>query len=412
MRTVVLTILVGWTTLTAQEILSDRIVGMRMSGTTKAEIPVAGMGGDPITVEFDLKGEVPENVRLRVIHCDRDWKPTGTSFINNETANRARVPILYEFAPAGVRGYRFQYRFKLPGIAGIDQFAQSGNYLFELLDEEWSQVLARGRFYVVENLVRPVMKIANRQLASGVHPWNKVHRVEVGVVIPDADADGERRLLVPYLTRVDIIKNRQLYHPWRIDAGVFSSTTFVEGIGTSRLKFVIENVQPGSEYRRIDLRNVTDYPEGVQLRPRSGADVSRYLQSAPRDNNGVSLLTTGSRFAEYVPFQFELILDPPPGDSVMVVGDFNGWRPSAGYRLRYDEGTNRFRTLVLLKRGLHDYQYTLGNHDWVSLEGNDWRTVNVYSAFVYYLEPRYGGFDRIVGFVQGTGPGGSGPTSP
>ncbi|OGU18757.1 MAG: hypothetical protein A2059_01550 [Ignavibacteria bacterium GWA2_55_25] len=405
---IVLAMMLGWGSLSGQEFFSERIMGLRLIGATEAKIPVAEMDGRPITVEFDVNEEMPANYRVRVLHCDRDWKLTGTTFVNNETANRAKVPIAYELAPAGAQGYRFLYRFKLPGIAGIDRFAQSGNYLLEVLDEEWSRVLARGRFFVVERTVRPVLKITNRQLPSEIHPWNKVHRVEVGIVIPENRGEGEPPLLAPLLTRVDLIKNRQLYHPWRVDANEFSSTTFVEGFGTPKLKFIIENVQPGNEYRRIDLRSVNEYPEGMQLRPRNGADVSRTLQSAPKDNNGVAVLTTGSRYAGYVPFQFELILDPPGSDSVIVVGDFNGWRPSGDYRLRYDEETRRYKATVRLRRGFHDYQYTVGNDDWVSIEGNDWRTVGVYSAFVYYHDPRYGGFDRIVGFTQGMSSGGDG----
>jgi hypothetical protein len=37
--------------------------------------------------------------------------------------------------------------------------------------------------------------------------------------------------------------------------------------------------------------------------------------------------------------------------------------------------------------------------------------VNVYTAFIYYRDSRYGGFDRIIGYSQRLSPGGNEPTS-
>ncbi|MFQ5797892.1 MAG: hypothetical protein ACE5H0_04260, partial [Bacteroidota bacterium] len=68
-----------------------------------------------------------------------------------------------------------------------------------------------------------------------------------------------------------------------------------------------------------------------------------------------------------------------------------------------------------LRRGIYDYYYILGwwdpgaksviGQDWFTLEGNDWRTVRDYYVLVYYDDPRYGGFDRIIGIGKGTSPG-------
>jgi hypothetical protein len=32
----------------------------------------------------------------------------------------------------------------------------------------------------------------------------------------------------------------------------------------------------------------------------------------------------------------------------------------------------------------------------MALEGNDWRTVSVYTAMLYYHDTQYGGYDRII----------------
>jgi len=397
--------------LAAQEIVSLRIKGLRVNGSADARFPIAGLQSRPITIEFDIDETEPPDFRLRLLHCDRDWNVTATSFINDEMRNRTRSPIPFEPAPPGVQQYRFHYTIKLPGFPGIERFPQSGNYVFEIYDEDEKRVLAQGRFFAVEETLVPAMKVSNRSLPSEVNPYNQVNKIEVDCVIPKADSIRGEVLYPLFLTRVDIYRNRQVYNPWRIDASVPNAHAFVDGFGTSKLKFIVNNVTPGNDYRRMDLRNVDEYPIGTTLRPRLGADVSRFLQKPAGDQNGTSTLTTGSRYADYVPFQFELIAESRPYDSVFVVGDFNGWRPSRESLMAYHDQTQRYLSSVSLRRGAYDYQYVVGANDWISLEGNDWRTVNVYTAFVYYRDNRYGGFDRILGRVQRLSPGGSQATS-
>lgn len=397
--------------LSAQDILSERILGLRISGSVQAGLPVAGVQSRPVTLEFDVNENEPPDLRLRVLHCDRDWNVTKNAFLNNEMQNKSKGPLPYERAPDGVRQYRYHYRVLVPGIAGIERFEKSGNYLYEILDEQGKSVLARGRMFVVENTLPLSVKIGNRSLPSATNPFNQVNRIEVGFSLPRSeDLNGE--VLFPlFLKVVDIYRNRQLYNPWRIDAGLRNSNTFVDGFGTSNMKFVVDNVTPGNSYRRIDIGDVTEYPENRLLRSSRGADVSRFQQPPRTDRSGLSVLTSGSRFSDYVPFRFELAMETRQYDEVYVVGDFNGWKPRPEYLMRYDDSTNRYIVDVSIRRGQYDYQYVVGKDDWISLEGNDWRTKNVYSAFVYYHDDRLGGYDRILGFMQRVSAGGQEPTA-
>ena len=397
--------------LSAQEISSSRIKGLRVNGSADARLPIAGLQSRPITIEFDVDETTPPDFRVRIYHCDRNWNVTLTSFVNDDIRNRTRSPIPFEPAHAGVQQYRFHYSIKLPGFPGIERFPQSGNYVFHIYDEAEKEVLARGRFFVVEEALVPTMKLNNRSLPSETNPYNQVNKIEVGFVIPKADSSRSEVLYPLFFTCMDIYRNRQLYNPWRIDVNDQNPNTFVDGFGTPKMKFVVDNVTPGNEYRRVDLRNIDEYPVGTQLRPRLGADVSRFLQKPSGDNHGTSTLTTGNRYADYVPFQFELVLGSRPYDSVFVVGEFNGWRPAAECLMGYSDETQRYTWTTQLRRGEYDYQYVVGSSDWISLEGNDWRTRNVYTAFIYYRDSRFGGFDRIVGYLQRLSPGGSQTTS-
>lgn len=409
-RALLWTLLVGQT-LAAQEVLSDRIKGLRVYGSGDGGFPVAYLQSHPITIEFDVNETDPPDLRVRVLHCDRDWNVTQTSFINDEMQNRSKAPLHFDPAPGGVQLYRFHYTVRIPGITGLDRLQQSGNYVFEILDEEGKSLLARGRFFVVETILTPSMKISNRSLPSEINPYNQVNKIEVGFVIPKPAADDAETFYPINFKLVNIYKNRQLDDSWHIESDARSPNTFVDGYGTTKMKFVVDNVTPGNDYRRLDVRNVTDYPAGQQLRARQGADVSRFLQRPRGDNHGISTLTVGSQYADYVTFRFELSMETRQYDSVFVVGDFNGWKPSTSCVMTYDDDSRRYFWSTSLRRGVYDYQYVVGPNDWNALEGNDWRAVNMYTALVYYHDDRYGGFDRIIGFIQRLSPGGNEPTS-
>ena len=62
--------------------------------------------------------------------------------------------------------------------------------------------------------------------------------------------------------------------------------------------------------------------------------------------------------------------------------------------------SGRYVRQVSMRRGAYDYQYTVGRYDWITLEGNDWRTSNNYTAIIYYHDYRFGGFDRILGSAR------------
>ena len=389
-----------------QEILSERIKGLRVNGSTEAKLPVAGLASRPIIIEFDVNENEPPDLRIKVRHCDRDWVVTKTSFINDDIQNRSKSPLRYEPAPAGVGGYRFHYRTQLPGIAGIERFGQSGNYIFELWDEDYRNLLARGKFFVVEKVIGPSLKITNRSLPSEINPLNQVNKIEVAFTIPEPDSDRVATLFPNSLSVVEIYQDRRLYSPWRIDVDDRNPNTFVDGYGTSRLRFIADNILPGNSYRQHDLRSSGDYPPGRIHRSKIGADVSRYLQKPGRDGFGTSSLIETSRYADYMNFQFELVVEQAMRESVFVVGDFSGWKTTPAYAMTFNVESGRYALVTSIRRGIYDYQYVVGSNDWVRIEGNDWRSVNVYTAFVYYRDQRFGGFDRLVGYAQGMSGGG------
>jgi hypothetical protein len=297
-----------------------------------------------------------------------------------------------------VRHYRYQVRTRIPDERLFEGFSFSGNYRVELWEEEGNVPLASRRFFVVENVVRPRIRVSNRQLPSEGHPLNQVHRIDVAFKVPDQDSVTSQAFYPQEVRRVDVYRNLEHATRRSVDIDDDDPWTFVEGFGTRNLVFRVENVLPGNEYRRIDLRSVDQYPEGIVLSARGGADVSRFLARGSADRDGGFQLVQGNRYADYVPFRFELLWDGEPLETLHVTGSFADWEllPS----LKMTREGERYSAVVSMRRGIHDYQYVAGGRDWISLEGNDWRTTNNYSVFVYYRETRTGGYDRIIGHAR------------
>ncbi|MEX2117441.1 MAG: type IX secretion system plug protein domain-containing protein [Bacteroidota bacterium] len=381
---------------------SPVLKGLRLFGQSRADLPITLLREEPMTIEFDVQADKPPRLELRFYHCDREWNTTPTSFVNDEFLNKTRLEIPFEASPVGVKGYAYQYSFRIPGHPLFDGFLFSGNYRLEIWDAELQEELASARFFVAEQLLQPEIKVINRRDPATSAPRNQVHLVRVAFAVPPPDSAATMPYFSHDFTAVDVYKNRELTRPWRVSVDDDDPNTFVEGLATQFLEFRIENIVPGNEYRTIDLESVNQYPQHMELRPRGGADLSRFPWRRASDKDGSSSIVRGNRYAEYLDFQFELLWDVV-SDSVFVVGDFNGWDPRKGGPMELQDGRYTWKTSV--GRGRYDYQYVVGS-DWIALEGNDWRTINRYTALIYYRDPRFGGFDRIVGVARTRSSGG------
>lgn len=259
---------------------------------------------------------------------------------------------------------------------------------------------------VVEPLAEVSMGVTNDYLTEASFPYYMIHKVAVSVNISET-------LYREYVTTADVYQNWRFYDPYRIDVNDRDPYTFVEGINSLKKKFIISNVFPGNEYRRLDLSNITFYPRSQLVKLVQGNDLSRYLHQGDPDMDGGGIVNqfTGLE-SDYLEVMFRLDLPTRLNRDIFVVGAFNGWHPTLDDRLRYDDTLQLYYGYKWIRRGIYDYQYVTGmwdsehgraiDQDWLELEGNDWRTEDIYSAVIYYNDPRFGGFDRIIGFARGS----------
>ncbi|MBM2839528.1 MAG: hypothetical protein HW412_56 [Bacteroidetes bacterium] len=370
----------------------------------------ADPGVQYITIQFDVQAKEPPAIKIRFLHCNRDWEPDNNLFVQDETHNTSFI-LNYRPSPNGVEFYSYRYRNRFPDKNGIVRFNYSGNRIFRLMDKQEKNVYGEGRFFVVDDVSRVGVSVMNDYLTSASPPLNQIHKVKVDVRLPN-EIDGF------FYSTVDIYQNRRFFNPYRVDVNDRDPYTTVEGFNFGYRLFTALNILSGNEYRTLNIGNVTQYPHKSLVHLVEGVDQPRMYWRTGPDRNGTALLRGFSGIAsDYLNVLFRLDLSATNIRSagVYVVGPFNQWNPADEDKLVYDDAERCYVVKKLLRRGIYDYQYVTGiqdetahkivNQNWVALEGNDWRTTNTYHAIVYYNDPRFGGFDLIAGFGIGNSSG-------
>ncbi len=392
------------------------ILGLRTYGVDDEYRPPIIVKGEFITIEFDVTTSLPPNLRIIFKHASKDWRVDENLFVNDPIKIRTDY-LAYSVAPNGVYHYTYRYKNSFPNNRNLVEFTYSGNYIFRIIDRDANdEALAEGRFIVVEELVSTSMAITNKYLHESSAPMNQVNVITVNVSAPaEYRADDPNSIYHSDVKTVDIIQNWRLIQPFRIDLDDRNPDTFVDDFMKPAKIFLIRNVLTGNEYRRLDLSNTTKYPNNQLAVSIEGADLSRFQWQAKPDANGASKLKpfTGAN-SDYLEVEMRLRLASRPYRKIFVVGGFNNWEVLPEYEMMIDTTNQLYTFHHWVRRGVYDYQYVLGEEEngkvvdqnWYVLEGNDWRTVNRYTALVYYYDRRFGGFDRIVGIVRGRSPGG------
>lgn len=390
-----------------------QIFGLRIyANDDEYQPPIILKEGGFVTIEFDVNTPTAPNLQILFRHVSRDWKQESNSMINNELRLRSRQ-LSFLPSPNGVQHYTFRYKNSFPNERNGVQFEHSGNYIFRVVDESnGDQILAEGKFVVGERIVTSSMQIKNTYYPGGGSPLNQRLTISVGVNASGMEytASNFSTLFHPLIKHVDIIQNWKLMEPYSIDLDDNDPDTFVDDFTKPEKKFWTRSVMPGNEYRRLDISSVDFYPNNKTVRLKDGADVSRFQWQAKPDANGASKLKpfVGAN-SDYLDVVMRLNIVNPQEKNVYLVGAFNGWQVNENYKMKFDSVTSHLTNTITVWRGVYDYQYVVkenGNENWFALEGNDWRTISKYTALVYYRDERLGGFDRIVGMIEGKSPGG------
>jgi len=365
-------------------------------------IPVLSKPGDRLVIEFDVKSDYPPNINILFKFCDRNWNPTNNIFLLNQGNNTAYT-LDYFSLPTTVEDAKYHYTNLFPDKNGYVSFPFSGKWRFFIVDsQDTSIVFAEGKFYALKNQVMLQSKAIRETLDDKTYyPPQLGHTYWV-----TTEAQPKDDFFPFFIDEVEIIVNHLLYNPIKVQRTSTDHNRVFEWDGGSKIKFIAKDVRPGNEYRELNLMDVNIYNSKNVKAQFDGMEYSRFLLQSFKDNNGsFTLKYPKDMYSTYMNVLFQI--KPPQevyGD-VYLVGAFNDWKLSDDNKMKFNG--DHYELSLELKRGIYDYQYVVvngdykdvTNQDWIILEGNNWQTTDDLNIFLWYRDPEYGGYDKIIGYT-------------
>jgi len=88
----------------AWEVTAPDFTGIRISGSLRGGVP-AIVQGQQLWFVLDGFHAQPRDLRVEVVHCDMDWRPTRSEFVNDPYLMRGKKPLGSSAAAPGIRSY-------------------------------------------------------------------------------------------------------------------------------------------------------------------------------------------------------------------------------------------------------------------------------------------------------------------
>jgi hypothetical protein len=365
--------------------------------------PVIGPG-TMLIIEFDVDASYPPDLNILFKYCDKEWNPTDNIFLLNHGKNIAYF-LEYQNLPGSVEGAAFHYRNAFPDKDGYINFPFSGKWTYYIVDaQDKSIVYGDGRFIVItDDLVELNIEIQNKEMDDKNYfpiDFGNVFWILTSFELPEG-------LYPNFIDQVEIIQNHKLDYSYTINRSSSNNMRIFNWDANKKFIFTARDIFPGNEYRQVDLRDINKFTTKDVPAQFEGFETTRYFRSGNKDLNGGFLLTDfKDPFATYMNVRFSIKPAAIPDGDVYLVGAFNDWKVDHEYKMT--ESAGLFTANIQLKRGIYDYQYVVAqdsygdivNMDWLQLEGNHWGTSSEFTVLLYYSDPNFGGYDRIIGYKR------------
>jgi hypothetical protein len=365
-------------------------------------LPVVKLNtNDKLNIYFEIEAEHTPEFAIHFKYCDMNWKTSDNLFLQG-TKDNATYNINVDRLPSTTEGAEYFVDESFPN--NDVQFYQSGNWMFYITDSYDDQTIYEfGKFYVVENIVGLKTDIQNWRREGSVSSNNELDRVlnfKTSFSLPDS--------LDPFrVDHIEIVKNLEVNYSQKLTKDSFQKNKGFEWDGTKNFTFITRDLQPGNEYREVNLLDKDKYQYPNTRAQFDGIEYSRFYQLGKSDLNGsFKLMNKENQYADYLTATFEFRPPDPTSDDIFIVGSFTNWEVLPWYQMKNKNDV--YSISIELKRGTYDYEYVTGainedsveNIDWFIFEGNFWETINKYSVFLYYKSPDKGEYDQIIGFKQ------------
>lgn len=372
--------------------------------------PALGFGSNSLTIQADLIADAPPNLVLELVHCDRNWVPTKSIFIQDRSKLRASDVQIY-IPPYGAEGYDYTATVEFPSESNNVEIEYSGNYRARLVDAfDDRNIIAEFRFFVVESTAGVSLDMISDFFESA---WtDKVQeglRARIEVKPPS-------ELFSSGFEAVHLIESGKWEQPLVASQDAMHSvgskgdyrSSFSSGFA-GKVIAEFSNIPSGNEHRVLDLTDQMNFPPGVGIITTRLSDQPRFATFNEEDNDGIALFNfVAPEDQDYLYFEFRLDIEGEKiYDDMAVVGTFNNWTPSWDWRLVFDPDSRRYVARGWIARAVQEYEYVSGKWnvdtgilegaEGTLLEGNSVYANQTWYALAYYRGQTANAYDRIVG---------------
>ncbi len=365
------------------------------------ENPVVRLGSDQrLFLDFDLLTEEFENLSLKILHCNKDWKKSllrEMEFLNE--INNYRITE-FDYSQGTTQPY-IRYR----GLVPIPKL--SGNYVVAVFRRaNPNDILFTRKFIAID--AKAIIDQTVR-ISTTIDKRDVNHQLEFTVNYGNIFVNSPLKDI-----SISILQN----HRWQTSISNVPPTLIRPNENYMEFRHLDQqtNFNAWNEFRFFDLRTLNANGRNVarivstngQLQALLGADKSRngitYTQTL-QDINGNYLIQNNdigetSLNADYANVSFFLSEEPIEGN-VYFTGRFNNWKMNEENRMRYDPNRKGYIGNIPLKQGYYDYQYFVESNSLPPyyFEGSHFLTEDQYEIIVYYRHPGNVN-DEIIGYKK------------
>lgn len=381
--------------------------------------PVITLGSDrQVIISFDEIADDRSYLRYRLVHCNADWQPSR--LIDSEILdgfNYAEV-VDYGFSTNTFIHY-VNYHIAIPS-EDMSPLV-SGNYLVEVYREDEPEVtLLQARLSVVEPSA-----VVNGTVSTTTDRGTMDRWQQLSLSVDPGEYLKTHRVSNPF---TDIIVTVER------NGNPLTAVTLTPPLRQSGSTLIYEHqpalIQPaGNEYRRFETVNVLSDGMNVDSMRFDGTMYHAWLiPDGPRaDRQYFYDSTQQGRFmvhelnatdsdlgADYVMTHFTLLQPKYLDGDVYVLGEMNGYLPSAPWRMTYNPDLGGYSLAAPLKQGSYNYQYAVAPKetadtaatmlkgrlvpDPAPVEGDKYQTRNEYLVRVWHRDPMARA-DRLIGYT-------------